>query len=91
MYLVSPTGRNVVANDPYFMNPYVDMERRAHDRDTMFELLATGELGSFKNAASAYDVKYFVTTGTTVLPTPLSGSFELVLITPAYTIYKIPV
>jgi len=60
MYVVTPSGRKVVATNRYFSNPYVDWASRDQDRRRMFDALQRGDVDGFAAIARKYDVRFVV-------------------------------
>jgi hypothetical protein len=58
--VIGTAGRNVVAVDRLFSNPFVDWEKRVRDRDRMFEALDRGNADDLMRVASDYRVRYAI-------------------------------
>jgi hypothetical protein len=54
--VAGPAGRQVIALDPLFSNPYVDVGSRTADRDAMFAALDDGEAPHFRALARRHGV-----------------------------------
>lgn len=65
LYAIGAAGRKVVAIEPVFSNPYVDLESRVQDRLTMFNSLRNGDTQAFYRIASRYNVRYIATNNQT--------------------------
>jgi hypothetical protein len=60
LYVIAPAGGKVVALDPVFANPYVDLAIREEDQRTMEDRIAENDRGRYCLAASRYGVQYVV-------------------------------
>jgi hypothetical protein len=60
LFVITPAGRKVVANDRYFSSPYVDWRQRDLDRKRLFELLARGDRSGFEDLARRCSVSYVI-------------------------------
>jgi len=57
IYTVAPAGRGVVSLPENYSNPYVARERRAADRDLMFEAIRNQDASLFARLAAQYRVR----------------------------------
>jgi hypothetical protein len=60
LYVIAPAGGKVVALDPVFANPYVDLATREGDQRTMEDRITENNGGGYCLAASRYGVQYIV-------------------------------
>jgi hypothetical protein len=60
MDLISHAGRKLVATNPYFSNPYVDLVPRDADRDTLYSCLEDGRTSTFRQIASRYHLTHVI-------------------------------
>jgi hypothetical protein len=60
LYAVAPAGGKVVALDPVFANPYVDLAARERDQRKMEERIFENDRNGYCLAASRYDVQYVI-------------------------------
>jgi hypothetical protein len=58
--IAATAGRKVVALDPLFSNPYVDLAPRAQAADAMFRSLDAGDSPAFRALARTYGVTHVV-------------------------------
>jgi hypothetical protein len=58
LFVVSPTGRKVVAIYAFYSNPYVRLEPRVALRDRLFEALESGDYDEFARLARAAGVTH---------------------------------
>ena len=61
LYVVAPAGGKVVALDPVFANPYVDLAERERDQFTMNDRIHENDRTGYCAAAQRYDVRYVIT------------------------------
>ena len=58
--VVAPSGGKVVALDPVFANPYVDLATRERDQRRMEERIVENDRGGYCLVASRYQVDYVI-------------------------------
>jgi hypothetical protein len=61
LYVVAPAGGKVVALDPVFANPYVDLAERERDQFTMNDRIHENDRTGYCAAAQRYHVRYVIT------------------------------
>ncbi len=60
LFVVGPSGRKVVAVEPYFSNPYVNWLERDRASRGLFELLRRHDEAGFRGLAQRFDVGHVV-------------------------------
>jgi hypothetical protein len=60
---VAPSGRRIVALNPVFSNPYVDLIPRVRDRQMMFDALTHGDRERFDLLTDRYSVSHVLVKG----------------------------
>jgi hypothetical protein len=64
LQIIGPAGRHVVAVNANWSNPYIENATRVRDRDTMLDLLKSGDVRGFTELADTYRVTHVVGVGT---------------------------
>jgi hypothetical protein len=58
LYVIAPAGGKVVALDPVFANPYVDLAAREQDQRSMEERIRENDRARYCETAARHQVKY---------------------------------
>jgi hypothetical protein len=91
LYVVAPSGGKVVALDPVFANPYVDLASRERDQYRMEERIHENDRNGFCAVAPRYGVQYVI--GDTMqqeLSVPANTFLEEIVSTDAVRIFRAP-
>jgi hypothetical protein len=91
LYVVAPSGGKVVAVDPVFANPYVNLAARERDQYRMEERIHENDRNGFCAVAPRYQVQYVIgDTQQQELSVPASTFLEEILSTGAVRVFRAP-
>ena len=91
LYVVAPSGGKVVALDPVFANPYVNLAGRERDQYRMEERIHENDRNGFCAVAPRYQVQYVIgDTQQQELSVPTNTFLEEILSTGAVRIFRAP-
>jgi hypothetical protein len=91
LYVVAPSGGKVVALDPVFANPYVNLAARERDQYRMEERIHENDRNGFCAVAPRYQVQYVVgDTQQRELSVPAGTFLEEILSTGAVRVFRAP-